>query len=347
MMEQDLDKINDNLKKGSSKNDQYFFGHGKLLLTGEYFVLEGAQALALPTKVGQSLSVKYEASFSPVLNWKSFDVNGECWFEANFEFWQFKILDEKETPEAVFIQKLLQQVRKQNPHFLRDEVGVKVETRLGFPLNWGLGSSSSLLYNVAQWAYVSPFELLFKTQGGSGYDIACAQSEGPILYRKIHTGPNWSPVYFAPKFKEHLYFVYRGNKQDSRQSIKDIQSKRPFETAHINRISELTQEMLKTSSLEEFNQFVDEHESLTSMVLGLKKLKDEHFSDFFGSIKSLGAWGGDFFLASSTKDEAETRQYFAARGFDVFYRYDDLIAEIPQNQSIDSMNRHNANSNIH
>jgi mevalonate kinase len=344
MMEHNLDKINNDLKKNCPEKDQYFFGHGKLLLTSEYFVLEGAQALALPTKVGQSLSVKYGPSFSPTLNWKSFDVEGNCWFEASFEFWQFRCLDENPSEEALFLQKILQQVRKQNPHFLRDEVDVKVETRLGFPLKWGLGSSSSLVYNIAQWAYVSPFELLFKTQGGSGYDIACAQSDGPILYRKIHTGPNWSPVYFSPSFKNNLYFIYQGNKKDSRQSIKDISTCRPFPTQTINRLSEITHEMMKTNDQFHFNQLIVEHEDLVSSTLGLKKLKDQFFNDFFGEVKSLGAWGGDFFLASSNKSAEETKAYFNNLGFDVFYRYSELVAELDSSRGFEAMNRHDPSS---
>ena len=37
---------------------QTFYSNGKLLITGEYVVLDGAKALALPTKFGQSLVVK-------------------------------------------------------------------------------------------------------------------------------------------------------------------------------------------------------------------------------------------------------------------------------------------------
>ncbi len=228
MNEINLNQINDELKKTCPEKDQYYFGHGKVLLSGEYFVLDGALSLALPTKVGQSLSVKYSPSFSPVLSWKSFDVNGDCWFDSQFEFWHFKCIDEKPTEEALFLQNILQQVRKQNAHFLRDDVGVKVETRLGFPLSWGLGSSSSLIYNIAQWANVSPFELLFKTHGGSGYDIACAQSDGPIGYKKLSSGPNWSPVYFHPSFKDNLFFVYLGNKKNSREAIEDYSKNVPL-----------------------------------------------------------------------------------------------------------------------
>ena len=239
-----LNQINNDLKKTCPEKDQYFFGHGKLLLTGEYFVLDGALSLALPTKVGQSLSVKYNPSFSPTLSWKSYDVNGNIWFDSTFEFWHFKCLDENPSEEALFLQKILQQVRKQNSHFLRDNVDVKVETRLGFPLTWGLGSSSSLIYNIAQWAYISPFELLFKTHGGSGYDIACAQSDGPIAYKKVVSGPNWSPIYFSPDFKNNLYFVYLGKKQNSREAIKEYAKKRPIDPAILTKITELTQKLV-------------------------------------------------------------------------------------------------------
>jgi hypothetical protein len=37
---------------------QTFYSNGKLLLTGEYVVLDGAEALALPTRFGQNLKVK-------------------------------------------------------------------------------------------------------------------------------------------------------------------------------------------------------------------------------------------------------------------------------------------------
>jgi hypothetical protein len=34
-----------------------FYSNGKLLITGEYLILDGAKGLALPTKMGQNLSV--------------------------------------------------------------------------------------------------------------------------------------------------------------------------------------------------------------------------------------------------------------------------------------------------
>ena len=67
-----------------------FYSHGKLLLTGEYTVLEGAKALALPTKKGQQLHV--EPSPIEQLFWRSLAWDGSCWFEAQFELNDFKLI---------------------------------------------------------------------------------------------------------------------------------------------------------------------------------------------------------------------------------------------------------------
>jgi mevalonate kinase len=342
-----LGQINSELKKSCPEKDQYYFGHGKLLLTGEYFVLDGALALALPTKVGQSLSVKYSPSFSPSLNWKSYDVNGNVWFEANYEFWHFKCLDEKPSEDALVLQKILQQARKQNSHFLRDNVDVKVETRLGFPLTWGLGSSSSLIYNIAQWAYVSPFELLFKTMGGSGYDIACAQSEGPIAYKKISSGPSFSPIYFSPSFKNNLYFVFLGKKQNSREAIKEYNKKKPIDSVLIAKITELTQEFLNAQTLKQFQALIAQHEELVSNTLDMPTVKEALFADFSGSVKSLGAWGGDFVLAATENDFDYVRSYFAGKGLETVYRYNDLISEPLEAQFKDTVKMGFSNHLLH
>ena len=58
---------------------QSFYSNGKLLLTGEYVVLDGAKSLALPTKYGQSLTI--EEIDQQILLWKSLDHKGSIWFE--------------------------------------------------------------------------------------------------------------------------------------------------------------------------------------------------------------------------------------------------------------------------
>ena len=321
---QDLNTL---IKEGvvHEKNTQHYFGHGKLLLSGEYFVLDGAKALALPTKVGQSMTVKYSQSFDPILYWKSYDVNGKLWLEAKFEFWHFDCLDENPKQEVLLLQKILRQARKQNSHFLRDEVDVLVETFLGFPLEWGLGSSSTLIYNIAQWAYISPFELLFKTYGGSGYDIACAQSEGPIVYHKNSTGPNWSPVSFHPSFRENLYFVYLGQKQNTGKAIEYYNTMRPFDPELILNLSTITDDLMKAKSLEEFEFLLEAHERIIAENLKMETVKESRFPDYWGIVKSLGAWGGDFVMVTSNKSLEETCTYFESNGHSIVIPYDEII----------------------
>ncbi len=309
------------------EKDQAFYGNGKILLSGEYFVLDGALSIGLPTTVGQTLDVKYSASFNPSLIWKSFDPSGKLWFETEFEFWHFDFVDQNPSAEAKVLQKILRATREQNAHFLRDNMDVHVTTQLGFPLDWGLGSSSTLIHNIADWAYISPFKLLFDTFGGSGYDIACAQSDGPILYQRGSEGPNWSPTTFNPSFKDNLYFVYLNRKQNSRQAIEYYTKKRPHPPEVIEAISELTRSMLNCDSIEEFCFLMDSHETLIAKHLDLSPVKKRLFSDFKGSIKSLGAWGGDFVLVASTEPIAYVEKYFNDHSHDIVIPYKDLILE--------------------
>ena len=80
-----MNKLAPNLKKRPGQNEQTYFGRGKLLLSGEYFVLDGASALVLPTKLGQSMTVRYSPSFNPKLHWKSFDSNNDLWLSVAWQ----------------------------------------------------------------------------------------------------------------------------------------------------------------------------------------------------------------------------------------------------------------------
>lgn len=314
--------------------EQYFYGHGKLLLSSEYFVLDGAVGVALPTKLGQGMHVNYRPSNDPKLFWKSLDNKENCWFETTLELWHFNCLDEiGATAEVETLQNILRQARKQNIHFLRDGYDVYVTTTLGFPTTWGLGSSSTLVYNIAQWAYVSPFELLNKTFSGSGYDIACAQSMGPITYQIQSRGPHWETVSFNPTFKDSLYFVYLNKKQNSRDGINRYKDLVCAEASFVNKeavikkLNTITDGILNAIDLKEFEEYIYEHENIISGALDLPRLKDTHFSDYWGAVKSLGAWGGDFALVTSDRSMDETKEYFSKLGHTSFLSFDELILQ--------------------
>jgi mevalonate kinase len=305
---------------------QDFYGNGKLLLSGEYYVLDGALALALPTKQGQRLSVTYYPSTHKVLHWKSYDDKGQLWFEAKFDVDNFECLDRFVSQKSILLQKILRKARKLAANFLKGREYVLVETYLEFPIVWGLGSSSTLVHNVATWAGVNPFELLFTTVGGSGYDVACAQHNQPILYQKTGDVPSTQEVEFNPPFKENLYFVYLGKKQSSKEGIAYYQSliHQQKETL-VKQLTQITQDMIKTQSLDEFDTLLRKHEELISESLKMERVKNLYFSDFWGEVKSLGAWGGDFVLATSKKTREETQAYFKNKGFEIAIPYVEMI----------------------
>jgi len=90
----------------------------------------------------------------------------------------------------------------------------------------------------------------------------------------------------------------------------------------LDEISALSGELATAADLPAFRKAMDHHESLVSMMLGIPPIKERLFPDYAGSIKSLGAWGGDFILAAGG---AETRGYFARKGYATQFGYSDLI----------------------
>lgn len=328
-----------------------YYGHGKIMLTGEYLSLVGAKVLALPTKLGQMMVVRTRPSNTPRLHWKGIDCEGKIWFSAKFELWHFNLLKEEDSenfdqpipmvdPDKIFyLQKLLLAARAINPHFLRDEEDVFVETRLEFPLDWGLGSSSSLIYNVAQWAYVSPFKLSASVSSGSHYDIACAQSLEPIMYQldmmNDEPTPTWQAVTFNPSFKDHLYFMYRGNKKDTAAEIhrfKSLEHSSEFIKKSVNAIDDIGHTLLETQSFNQFCHLIDSHEDIIASVVDQPPIKMKYYSNFEGSIKSLGAWGGDFTLVATRLPYEKVKEYFSENSKSVVLTYDMLFAGNPKNQ---------------
>ncbi|MBA6153475.1 GYDIA family GHMP kinase [Gelidibacter maritimus] len=300
---------------------QKFYSNGKLLLTGEYLVLDGALALAVPTKFGQSLTVEpFEKS---ILKWESFDANKKLWFEAEVIIKNgIPCANTFNHPVRERLLQILKAAKDQNPTFLIDKGGLKVKTLLDFPRNWGLGTSSTLINNTAQWATIDPYKLLEDTFGGSGYDIACAMHNVPITYQLEQGQRAVIERNFNPGFKKHLYFVFLNKKQNSRDGIAAYQKNKENTNQSLSEINAITNDMLSCTNLETFQFLMQSHETIISKVLKQTPIKERVFRDFNGSIKSLGAWGGDFVLAAS---EDNPEDYFNEKGFDTVIPYGDMV----------------------
>ncbi|MGW9684097.1 GYDIA family GHMP kinase [Flagellimonas sp. 2504JD1-5] len=299
-----------------------FYSNGKLLLSGEYAILDGAVGLAIPTKYGQSLEVTETSS--GLLEWKSLDKNGGIWFEGTYTLEGLNQQSASDSSISITLIHLLKQAKDQNPVFLSQVSGFKVETKLSFPRDWGLGTSSTLINNIAHWAEVDAHQLLQNAFGGSGYDIACAQHNSPILYQLIDSHPKVKEVSFNPEFKDELHFVYLNRKQNSKEAISAYRGQNFDKTQLIARISSITKQMADASTLNVFESLMAEHEEILSKVLELPPVKTLLFSDYPKAVKSLGGWGGDFVMATGNKKNMD---YFKSKGYETIIPYTEMVLD--------------------
>ena len=300
-----------------------YYSRGKILLSGEYVVLFGARALALPSTLGQHLEVK-ETPGTGKIRIKSY-LNTDLWFSCLLENPGLRLLETSNDIVSSFVVNLLQAAAAMKQNAFPADRDLELRSELEFDTQWGLGSSSSLISNLAQWLEVDPFELFWKVSPGSGYDIACARSAQPLLYRLADSRPETEPVKFEPPFRENLYFIYLGNKQDSQYTVREFRSRFQSDAAVNDRISRISEAILEAGDLKDFEALLDEHETVMSGYLDMPTLKAVRFSRFPGTIKSLGAWGGDMVLVTWRDSEEELRRYFNTRGLKLIFRYDALV----------------------
>ena len=289
------------------------------MLTGEYLVLDGATALAVPTRKGQSLIVQEEDGKGVL--WTSLDEAGNVWFEASFDI-NFKLNNSSDLTVAHTLLDILSKARNLNPEFLAVNKLHKVTTQLEFPSYWGLGSSSTLINNIAQWAEVDAFTLLTTSFGGSGYDIAAAQADQPIFYTKLSPQPEVKKVTLSWDFKDELFFVHLNKKQDSKLGIARYK-KKEVSKAQLQQITDITHKLLLCYHLTDFERLMESHERIISKIIDLPTVKEQLFSDYNGVVKSLGAWGGDFVLATGRSADQE---YFRKKGYTTIIPFADMLA---------------------
>ena len=330
---------------------QRVYSYGKFLLTGEYLVLKGALAMALPLKLGQSLEVEELDTSSNQLCWEAFQPKGK-WFSVTLNRENLQIIVCDDQSKADKLTQILRAVKQLNPKAFECN-DLKFTTHLDFDPNWGLGSSSTLIANLARWANVNPYELLKLTFGGSGYDIACATAEQPIYYQLVNSqsvlrqaqeprlnsaielkvvepvetpSPIVKPIGFQPSFVEHLFFIYQGQKQSSSKEIKAFFGKaNPIDLQKdIDAISEISRAVPKCESLDEFAMLMQCHERIIARCIGQEPVQ-KRFPDFEGVLKSLGAWGGDFILAATEWTENQVKEYFKGKGLEVVFGYKDMV----------------------
>ena len=297
-----------------------FKSNGKLLLSSEYLVMDGAKSIALPAKLTQDLSVS--KCDENTIEWQSFDKHDNLWYEDRFivenndlvNLGKKNIISEK-------IISLLNHIVKKND--LKSILGNKFVAKLNFDKEWGLGSSSTFVNNLAKWANVDPYKLLFSTFKGSGYDIACCDVNHPIIYNKMGNSICINKANFNPPFIENLFLIYLGKKQNTQTSIANYSKSQFNKVESIKKINRICDEFLKCIDLIHFEELIQEHESIISKAISINPIQKSTFIGYKdGKIKSLGSWGGDFILVT-TKNKDLT--YFRNRGLNTIIPLEEMV----------------------
>ncbi len=301
-----------------------FHANGKLLISGEYLVLSGAKALAMPVRFGQHLVV--EETNRKTIDWESYAPGG-MWFHASFDPRSLDFITTNNPYVAAELKNILIAVRIINTGFMLGTSGVKVEITANYPLEWGLGSSSTLCALIAAWAGVEPFALFQMISQGSGYDIACAIRSQLLFYHLIDGEPVVSSAVSGNALRENTWFAYLGKKQNTAKEVKAFRKKSNYAENDLEEVSRLSDSICQATSANELIRLIKAHEHLLSSILKRKPIAGS-FPSFPGAVKSLGAWGGDFAMFVSGMDPDDGLIHLRKLGFSTIFTYSDLEIKI-------------------
>jgi len=295
------------------------YSPGKLMLTSEYFAVDGALVLAVPTKLGQEFFFEEKHDGKSIIFWEAYHQN-KLWLKAVIDYKNWQILETNITSSAEFILKVLKDVQSLSEIQFKNTYKYHLKTNLQFPPDYGLGSSSTLMNNLAEWANIDPFHLNSISLGGSGYDIAVAKAKSAVLFQN-KPEIRFKKINFSPKFKDELIFIHLNQKQDSREGINLYKSKIKSQNL-VNEFSDLTRNILLCNELENFSDLILLHEQKISDFIEIPTVKSKFFPDCPTFVKSLGAWGGDFVMSAKFEGFED---YFWGKGFSTVFDWCDLI----------------------
>ena len=297
-----------------------FKSNGKLLITSEYLVMKGAMALAIPAKLDQELNVI--STNSDFVNWKSFNKDNQIWYEEKFFLDKGTLIYHGEKNKmSDLIVRLFDYIHKFNKP--EKSIGNEFIWKINFNINWGLGSSSTLINNLSKWAKVNPYKLLFSVFNGSGYDIACCDKSNPIIFQKKDNYLSVSDTTFNPNFLDNLFLIFLNKKQDTQKSVQNFLETDQSHSEGINQINEIVHEIENVKDITTFESLIERHEKIIANILQMPTIQNEKFPDYNnGVIKSLGSWGGDFVLATGDEKSVD---YFEEKGFNTIRKISDLL----------------------
>lgn len=307
------------------KEDLYTaYSKGKLMIAGEYLVVAGSKSLSVPLNAGQKLIISYNSDGPHEVLWKTFEGESQP-IEFNFPIEDIDQQKYKPEGERGYLLRLLRAARKINPDFLSQKGLYVAESTFEAGLKPGLGQSSSLISNIGHWAGVDVYRLNRLMSKGSGYDIATSRADSPITFIKKCPEPAIEKVQIHDSILDKIFLVHLNKKENSEKSISLYLKLLMTKKKAVASMNSIIDRMVKAKTPSEFGALMAEHDELLSGVLRRKAVKQLHFNDFKGWIKSSGAWGGDYILALTEEDETSVKEYFNDKGFKQVLKLKDLL----------------------
>jgi hypothetical protein len=119
--------------------------------------------------------------------------------------------------------------------------------------------------------------------------------------------------------------VWLGKKRNSADEVSSFGMIKKRLHNEIAEISQLSDNIAYAPTLEDFEYYLKEHELIISTILKKKPVKEKLFHDYFGEIKSLGAWGGDFIMVTTDRPFSNVKAYFGNRGLNTIIPFKDMV----------------------
>lgn len=282
-----------------------YYAPGKVLLAGEYLVIKGMEALAFPVKLGQWLKVwSVDTQGNSKVVWEAKNSKGETWFKAEIDSDIMHANSCSDEAVAIDLVHLLQVVKSHKPQLFEHKT-YRMETECEFPTEYGLGSSSTLVVMLAQWAQIDPFLLQHAVFGGSGYDVAVCQTAKPVVYWLENETPCWSPFALNPEWTSDWFLCFPGQKQNSRHALEETQDKIAAvmqDPLFKWQLDQILKGLKSPGSKVMLEAGLEMWQGILATVLGLQRSYDDlGISPIQGGVcKYLGAWGGDILLVNQT-----------------------------------------------
>jgi len=279
-------------------DDFMFRAHAKILLFGEYLMLDGYLGLAIPLRHGQTLTV--EPRKKKGIQVHGYTVDGLVWQD---EVWP--------STQSSLFHKSLTWLATQ---WYLPSGDWTLTTQLSYPQHWWLGSSSTFLDLLAQWTGCDPFALYRAVSLWSGYDIACARQKKPLLYDPLTMDSQ--AVDLESSLLASMYCVPCGQKQSSDKAIAQYRARSHQGPDQYDRC-EFLDGLLYEQTVWWWIQGMTYHdEVIVSLIDQPALMTTQPRIGEIGYGKWLGAWWWDCFLILSDQGYEDVRAACHAAWYD-------------------------------